>query len=61
MEALGLGFGVSYVVVAVLLLVLVICWILLPFAMFGTKPLLRQLLAEAKRTNAILERRLPGT
>lgn len=34
--------------------VLAIAWILLPFAMFGMKPLLRQLLAEQQRTNELL-------
>jgi hypothetical protein len=31
-----------------------IAWILLPFAMFGIKPLLRDLLREAKETNRLL-------
>lgn len=34
--------------------VLAIAWILLPFAMFGMKPLLRQLVAEQQRTNELL-------
>jgi len=38
------------------LLVLGICWIILPFAILGTKPLLRQILAEQKRTNDLLNR-----
>lgn len=29
--------------------------VLLPFATFGMKPLLRELIAETKRTNALLE------
>lgn len=32
-----------------------VAWVLLPFALFGTKPLLAELLMQAKRTNAILE------
>lgn len=40
----------------VLVLVLVVCWIVLPFAIIGTKPLLRELLAEQKRTNSLLNR-----
>lgn len=31
-----------------------IAWILLPFAMFGIKPLLRDLLAATKETNRLL-------
>lgn len=33
---------------------LVIAWIVLPFAIIGTKPLLRQLLHEVQRTNDLL-------
>ncbi|WP_068832036.1 hypothetical protein [Polaromonas jejuensis] len=36
-------------------LVLVVAWIILPFALIGTKPLLRELLAQAKETNARLK------
>jgi hypothetical protein len=39
--------------------VIVVCWIVLPFAVIGTKPLLRQLIAELQRNNALLEQRLP--
>lgn len=46
-------------VLILLVLLLVICWIVLPFAVIGTKPLLRQLIAETQRTNALLEQRLP--
>ena len=35
---------------------LLIAWIVLPFAVLGTKPLLRELLAEMKRTNELLAR-----
>ena len=34
--------------------VLVIVWIVLPFAVFGTKPLLRAVLREQQRTNELL-------
>ena len=50
METLG---GV-YLIVMLFLVVLAICWIILPFALIGTKPILRQILAEAKRTNELL-------
>lgn len=36
--------------------VLVICWVVLPFALIGTKPILRELLEEVKRTNELLSR-----
>ena len=55
----GLPIGLFAVVLLAVLLVLVVLWIALPFALFGTKPLLRQLIAEQKRTNEILDRRLP--
>ncbi|MEJ8846367.1 hypothetical protein [Variovorax rhizosphaerae] len=37
------------------LIVLAILWICMPFAIFGTKPLLRELLAEQKKTNKLLQ------
>lgn len=48
--------GLTVLMMVVFLIILTIAWILLPFAMFGTKPLLRELVVEAKRTNALLER-----
>lgn len=33
---------------------IVVVWVLLPFAVFGLKPLVRQLLAEQRRTNELL-------
>lgn len=49
------GLAGTMLVVWLLGLVLVIAWALLPFAMFGMKPLLRELIAETKRTNDLLE------
>jgi hypothetical protein len=37
------------------LVVLFICWVLLPFAVFGTKPLLNSILAEMRKTNELLQ------
>lgn len=34
--------------------VVVVLWICMPFAIFGTKPLLRALIAEQKKTNELL-------
>jgi hypothetical protein len=36
---------------------LVLGWIVLPFAVIGTKPILRELLEEVRKTNALLEQR----
>ena len=47
-----------YLVLVVLFLILAVCWIVLPFAVIGTKPLLRQILAEQRRLNSLLEQRL---
>lgn len=55
----GVPLGLLMLVILAVLLVLVVLWIALPFALFGTKPLLRQLIAEQKRTNELLDRRLP--
>jgi threonine/homoserine/homoserine lactone efflux protein len=48
--------GTMTLVGIILAIILVVCWIILPFAILGTKPLLRDLLREQKRTNALLER-----
>jgi hypothetical protein len=45
-----------YLAMWILGIIVAICWIVLPFAVIGTKPLLRQLIAEQQRTNALLER-----
>lgn len=50
-----------YLAGMILLAILVVCWIVLPIAVIGTKPILRQILAEQQRTNALLERRLAET
>jgi hypothetical protein len=55
---LGIPIAMLMLGAGVLILILALLWIALPFALFGTKPLLRQILAEAKRTNELLESRL---
>ena len=35
-------------------IVLLICWTILPFAIIGTKPLLRRLIEEQRETNRLL-------
>lgn len=50
------GFGIVGAYGLFLLLVLlVVLWVAMPFAIFGTKDLLRQLLVEQKKTNRLLE------
>lgn len=56
----GSGLDASaMLLVGVLATVLVVLWILLPFAVFGVKDRLTRLLAEARRTNALLEQLVP--
>jgi len=49
----------TFSLVVVFGIVLAVAWIILPFAMIGTKPILREILAEQKRTNELLNTRLP--
>ncbi|MDX3932663.1 MAG: hypothetical protein QHC77_12085 [Stenotrophomonas sp.] len=53
-----LGGASALVVLAVLVfsVVLTVLWVLVPFAIFGTKPLLRQILAELRRANDLAAR-----
>lgn len=53
------AYPLVWLFVVLLGLILLIAWIVLPIAIIGTKPLLRQLIAETKRTNDLLEARLP--
>lgn len=57
MEAMGavdaIGFGLL-IAGLLLALVLAVLWTLMPFAIFGTKDLLRELIREQRRTNEIL-------
>lgn len=55
MEGMGVLAGPMAIAVTIFLIVLVIAWILLPFAMFGMKALLRELIAETRRTNDLLK------
>ncbi|KHL54774.1 hypothetical protein [Xanthomonas cannabis] len=43
-----------YLAAAIFGLVLSVLWLLVPFAVFGIKPLLGQLLAEQRKTNTAL-------
>lgn len=44
-----------YMLLFVFGLVLLVCWIVLPFAVLGVKPLLRELIAEQAKTNRLLD------
>jgi len=57
MENLGAAYAAFSVVAVIFGIVLLICWIVLPFALIGTKPLLRQLISEQRKTNELLELR----
>lgn len=52
--------GFLSVILALFVVVLVVCWIVLPFAIIGTKPLLKELLEELRKMNRLLESRPPS-
>jgi cytochrome b subunit of formate dehydrogenase len=54
MDAMAVG-GLVWLALIIFGFILAIAWIILPFALIGTKPLLRQLIAETQRTNALLQ------
>ena len=54
MEAAAAGMSVVVLILALLGLLIAVLWILMPFAIFGTKDLLRELIREQKKTNEIL-------
>ena len=45
----------GYLFIALFFIVLLIAWIVLPFAIIGTKPILHRILQEQERTNRLLE------
>jgi hypothetical protein len=49
--------GVVWFIFVAMVIVLCVAWIIVPFALIGIKPLLRQLLDETRRTNALIEQR----
>ena len=52
------SFGTLALVAAIVFaIVLLVCWIVLPLALIGTKPLLRELIREQRRTNELLAQR----
>jgi hypothetical protein len=55
MNDLAGGFAVFYLIFLIVGFFALVLWIFLPFAVFGTKPKLDQILAEARQTNAYLK------
>jgi hypothetical protein len=49
--------GILWLAIFVFGVVLTIAWMVLPFALIGTKPLLRELITEQRKTNALLTQR----
>ena len=57
MGDIGGGIGAGFIfAAAVFCLAVVVMWIVLPFAVFGTKPLIQQLIAEVRKTNELLRK-----
>lgn len=46
----------SMVIFVIIGLIIALLWIVLPFAVFGIKDLMRKQISESKRTNELLER-----
>ncbi len=53
----GAGVLLSLVVI-VFLIILGICWFILPFAIVGTRPILREIREELRRANKLAERQM---
>ena len=51
----GSAVAILALLAIVLGVVLVICWIVLPFAVIGTKPLVRELIRAQQATNKLIE------
>lgn len=50
------GMSLFMIIAAIFGLILTVLWILVPFALFGIKPLLRELVAEQRRANELSAR-----
>ena len=50
------GMSLFMIIGAIFGLILTVLWILVPFALFGIKPLLRELIAEQRRANELSAR-----
>lgn len=47
-------YGWSTTILLVVAIIVAVAWIVLPFALLGTKPILRELLREKRKTNELL-------
>lgn len=47
--------GIVYLIGIVFLFILAVLWFFLPFAIFGTKEKLQEIIVEAKRSNELLQ------
>lgn len=55
-DSIGIaGMGIFGFVIALFLIVQTVLWFLLPFAIFGTKDKLTEIIVQAKKTNSELE------
>ncbi|MBO9716722.1 MAG: hypothetical protein J7507_07895 [Pseudoxanthomonas sp.] len=54
--AAATGMDIFMLIGAIFGLILTVLWILVPFALFGIKPLLRELIAEQRRANELAAR-----
>lgn len=54
--ATAAGLSIFMIIGAIFGLILAVLWILVPFALFGIKPLLRELIAEQRRANELSAR-----
>lgn len=54
MDQLAVALGAGWLALAVFLIVLAVLWLLVPFALFGIKPILRDMLTEMRRQNGTL-------
>ena len=52
---MGEGLVAFWLVAVIFGIILMVCWIVLPFAVLGIKPLMKEQIAASKRTNALLE------
>ena len=46
------------IVVTLLLVVLAVMWVVLPLALIGTKPILREIVRQQQRTNELLQQQI---
>jgi len=51
-------YGIMMLLAVLFGIVLVVAWVVLPFAIIGTKPLLHELIAEVRKTNGLLQQLL---